>query len=67
MPNGWKSFWWVDLLARLLRGLTPVFPEDKGMGPRFLDCVGRENIMPNVQDALDLAQQVREEQDAMAS
>jgi len=27
-------------------------------GQRFLDCVGRENIMPNVQAALDRAEQV---------
>jgi len=28
-------------------------------GSRFLDCVGRENIMPNVQAALDRAEQVQ--------
>jgi SulP family sulfate permease len=36
-------------------------------GPRFLDCVGRENIMPNVQDALDRAKEVHAGQEAMAS
>ena len=28
-------------------------------GPRFLDCVGRENIVPNVQAALDRAEQLQ--------
>ena len=28
-------------------------------GPRFLDCVGRENIMPNVQSALDRAEELQ--------
>ncbi|MGO9338199.1 MAG: SulP family inorganic anion transporter [Terracidiphilus sp.] len=37
-------------------------------GARFQDCVGRENIMPNIQSALDRAQQVHAEQvDAIAS
>ena len=29
-------------------------------GQRFLDCVGRENIMPNVQAALDRANQLHD-------
>ena len=33
-------------------------------GARFLDCVGRENIMPNVQAALDRAQEVHVSQEA---
>ena len=33
-------------------------------GPRFLDCVGRENIMPNVQAALDRAQEIHAGQEA---
>jgi SulP family sulfate permease len=33
-------------------------------GSRFLDCVGRENIMPNVQAALDRAQEVHVSQEA---
>ena len=33
-------------------------------GPRFLDCVGRENIMPNVQAALDRAKEVHDPQEA---
>jgi SulP family sulfate permease len=37
-------------------------------GARFQDCVGRENIMPNIQAAIERAQQVHEEQtDAIAS
>jgi SulP family sulfate permease len=37
-------------------------------GSRFLDCVGRENIMPNVQAALDRAKEVHAgRQAAMAS
>jgi SulP family sulfate permease len=37
-------------------------------GARFQDRVGRENIMPNIQAALDRAQQVHAEQaDAIAS
>jgi SulP family sulfate permease len=36
-------------------------------GPRFLDRVGRENIMPNIQAALDRAKQIHAEQEAIAS
>ena len=36
-------------------------------GPRFLDRVGRENIMPNIQAALDRAKQIHAEQGAIAS
>jgi hypothetical protein len=37
-------------------------------GSRFLDCVGRENIMPNVQAALDRAKEVHAGQEvAVAS
>jgi len=36
-------------------------------GPRFLDRVGRENIMPNIQAALDRAKQIHAEQEALAS
>jgi SulP family sulfate permease len=37
-------------------------------GPRFLDRVGRENIMPNIQAALDRAKEIHTAQpDAMAS
>jgi SulP family sulfate permease len=37
-------------------------------GKRFLDCVGRENIVPNVQAALDRARQIHPDQpDAIAS
>ena len=37
-------------------------------GKRFLDCVGRENIMPNVQTALDRASEIHAAQpDAIAS
>ncbi len=34
--------------------------------PRFLDHVGRENIMPNVQAALDRARQVHDDQSVLA-
>jgi len=33
-------------------------------GARFLDCVGRENILPNVQAALDRAKEVHDPQEA---
>jgi len=33
-------------------------------GKWFLDCVGRENIMPNVQAALDRAKEVHDSQEA---
>jgi hypothetical protein len=37
-------------------------------GGRFLDCVGRQNIMPNIQAALDRAKEVHAAHpDAMAS
>ncbi|MGD0734253.1 MAG: SulP family inorganic anion transporter [Terracidiphilus sp.] len=36
-------------------------------GARFLDTVGRENIMPNIQAALDRAKEVREEQPLASS
>jgi SulP family sulfate permease len=37
-------------------------------GKRFLDCVGRENIMPNVQTALDRAKEIHAAQpETMAS
>jgi SulP family sulfate permease len=36
-------------------------------GPRFLDRVGRENIMPNIQAALDRAKEIHAEQEALAS
>jgi SulP family sulfate permease len=36
-------------------------------GPRFLDRVGRENIMPNIQAALDRAKEIHSEQEALAS
>lgn len=35
--------------------------------PRFLDHVGRENIMPNIQSALDRAKQIYESRAAIAS
>ncbi len=35
--------------------------------PRFLDHVGRENIMPNIQAALDRAKQVHESHAVLAS
>jgi len=36
-------------------------------GTRFLDTVGRENIMPNIQSALDRAKEVHAAEHAMAS
>jgi len=36
-------------------------------GARFVDTVGRENIMPNIQAALDRAKEVREEQPLASS
>jgi SulP family sulfate permease len=36
-------------------------------GKRFLDTVGRENIMPNIQSALDRAKEVHAAEHAMAS
>ena len=36
-------------------------------GPRFLDRVGRENIMPNIQAALDRAKEIHAAQEALAS
>ena len=36
-------------------------------GPRFLDRVGRENIMPNIQAALDRAKEIHAEREALAS
>ena len=36
-------------------------------GPRFLDRVGRENIMPNIQAALDRAKEIHAGQEALAS
>ena len=35
--------------------------------PRFLDHVGRENIMPNIQSALDRAQEIHESLSVLAS
>jgi MFS superfamily sulfate permease-like transporter len=35
--------------------------------PRFLDHVGRENIMPNIQAALDRAKEIYERQAVLAS
>lgn len=35
--------------------------------PRFLDHVGRENIMPDIQSALDRARDIYESHDAIAS
>jgi SulP family sulfate permease len=35
--------------------------------PRFLDHVGRENIMPNIQAALNRAKEIREASTALAS
>ena len=35
--------------------------------PRFLDHVGRENIMPNIQSALDRAKKVHESHAVLAS
>ena len=35
--------------------------------PRFLDHVGRENIMPNIQTALDRARELYESNTVMVS